>query len=339
MTSIQRPLSSPWFLPSLVPAILACACGSMAPPEGMTTGLSGLGDDAGTEAPGSMEDTGDPGADGTEGERFDVGAGGASAAEDGGGSMGCQRVDVVLAIDNSGSMSEEIEALRGPVLDAFPQALLSVNGGIEDFQLGVIDACPKPAFFHDSGASGACDYSTGTNFMRSDSGQLADEFSCVTDFIADGFSGADDECVDDGDLDDDDEQAALTAATSVSEAGLASNAGFLREDALLFVVAVTDEDEALVDIDGIEAIRQSLLDAKGGQVDRIAWLGIGGGSSCEGPYGSAKHAQNLESLTQMFVDDGRGMFWDICQGSLEEAFTTAISQIVDPACEQFPPQG
>ena len=39
----------------------------------------------------------------------------------------------------------------------------------------------------------------------------------------------------------------------------------------------------------------------------------------------------------MFIDDERGMFWDICEGSLEEAFITAIAEIVDPACELLPP--
>ena len=58
---------------------------------------------------------------------------------------GCRKVDVVFAVDNSGSMSEEHEALRGPVFDSFPQQLLDINNGIEDFRLGVIDACPKPA--------------------------------------------------------------------------------------------------------------------------------------------------------------------------------------------------
>ncbi|MCH9688195.1 MAG: hypothetical protein K0V04_42585 [Deltaproteobacteria bacterium] len=328
----RRPLSwLPW------PVFLSLvACGPVREDEASTTGMTGLGG-LGSEAGDADQE---PSADATGGERLDVGAtAGASAAEDGGNAMGCQRVDVVLAIDNSGSMGEEIEALRGPVLDAFPQALLSVNGGIEDFRLGVIDACPKPAFFHDSGADGDCGFSTGENSMSSQSPALAEEFSCVTDFVEDGFSGAPDACIDSGDFDDDDEQAALTAATAVSGEALAINADFLREDALLFVVTVTDEDEALVDVDDIDTIRESLLAAKGGNVDRIAWLGIGGGSSCEGPYGSAKHAQHLEALSQTFIDDGRGMFWDLCEGSLEEAFTTAIEQIVDPACEQFPTQG
>jgi hypothetical protein len=277
------------------------------------------------------------------GERFDVADGAtsaASAAGDDGGRMGCQKVDVVLAIDNSSSMSEEIEALRGPVLDAFPEALLSVNGGIEDFQLGVIDACPKPAYLHDRGSAGACAYSTGTNFMSSNSPDLAAEFSCVTQLAAEGSSLGADECVDDGDLNDDNEQAALTAARVASAAAAqAANGGFMRDDALLFVVAVTDEDEALVDADAVQDIYDELVAAKQGDIARISFLGVGGGSSCEGPYGSAEDAVNLRELTQMFIDDERGMFWDICEGSLEEAFITAIAEIVDPACELLPPVG
>jgi hypothetical protein len=111
-------------------------------------------------------------------------------------------------------MTEEIEALRGPVFDSFPQTLLDINNGLDDFQLGLIDACPKPAALQDSGNGGLCGYTTGANYMVSTSAALAQEFSCATEipFMA-GWSGGPDAC-DDG-LDDD-KQPALTAASVVS---------------------------------------------------------------------------------------------------------------------------
>ncbi len=267
----------------------------------------------------------------------DVDSEGGDEASDG---EGCQRVDVVLAVDNSSSMGEEIEALQGPVLDALPQALLSVNGGIEDFQLAVIDACPKPAYFHDQGAAGACDFSTGHNYMSSTSPDLVGEFACVTNFAVDGFGAAPDECLDSGDFNDDDEQAAWTSAQAIGpDALMAANTGFVRDDALLFVVAITDEDESLVDVDSADAIYESIVAAKGGDPTRVVFLGVAGVSACDGAYGSAEQADTMAAVVDRFTMQGRGVFWDICQGELEQAFLTAIADLVDPACEEFEPVG
>lgn len=270
---------------------------------------------------------------------FDVGNGGGSGKKPPAGE-GCRKVDVILAVDNSGSMSEEHAALQGPVFDSFPQALLDINNGIDDFQLAVIDACPKPAIFHNTGDAGACDFSTGLNFMTSTSPALADEFACVTTFPANGYNGQPDNCIDDGAFADDDEQPGLTAAQSVSAMNLmGANFGFVRDDALLFVVAITDEDEELADIGTVQEIHDQLIAAKGGDTSSVVFLGIAGGSNCEGPYGSANNATVSQDLAQLFVDDGQGLFWDLCQGNLEMAFEQAISTIVDDACQDFEPPG
>ena len=251
---------------------------------------------------------------------------------------GCQKVDVIMAVDNSGSGAAVIDVLQGPVFDALPETLLAINDGIEDFQLAVIDACPKPAYFHDEGSSGFCDFSTGKNYMSSGSPDLAEEFACVSTFDTDGYSMAPDACVDAGNLYDDDEQAGLTAAEAVSQAALdEANDGFLRDDAILFVITITDEDEALVDTNNVQQIYDKLVEAKGGNKDAIAYLGVAGDSYCEGPYGWAIDAVNAKALAGLFEADGNGMFWDICGGNLEEAFEMAIEQFVDEVCGGFNP--
>lgn len=296
---------------------------------------AGDGSDTGIPLTGGVAESGEG-----SGPKLDVLGDGTMGAEDGVGVSGCRRVDVVFVVDNSSSMSEEHEALQGPVFDSFPQTLLSINGGIDDFQLAVIDACPKPAYFHDTGASGACGYSTGTNFMSSASPALADEFACVSEFSTMGYMGMADACVDDGDLADDDEQPGLTAARGVTgEAIMDPNAGFLRPDALLFVVTITDEDEALVDVGSTQEIFDQLVAAKGGDVDQIVYLGIAGGSACDGPYGSAEDAVRTRELAARFEAAGRGLFWDLCMGELELAFQTAIEGSVDEACQEFVPPG
>ena len=275
--------------------------------------------------------------DGT-GPAFDVGDSMGEGPGEAGGGMGCKKVDVVISVDNSSSMTEEIAALQGPVFDSFPQTLLDVNNGLEDFHLGLIDACPKPAALQDEGEAGSCGYSTGANYMVSSSPVLATEFSCATElpFMA-GWSGGADECEDSL---DDDEQPALTAATVVSAPFVdMANAGFLRDDAVLMIVAITDEDEALVDANDVLAIYDMLLAAKGGDLNAIAFLGVAGGSDCDGAYGSANDATAAQGLAQLFADQGRGMFWDLCQGQLEVGFEMFIENIVESACTSFEPPG
>lgn len=257
---------------------------------------------------------------------------------EGGGPTGCTKVDVVISVDNSSSMSEEIEALQGPVFDSFPETLLDINVGLDDFQLGLIDACPKPAALQDLGANGPCDYSTGRNYMVSTSPDLAAEFSCATELpFMSGWSGGDDTC-DDG-LDDD-EQPALTTATVVSAPFVTdANDGFLRPDALLMLVALTDEDEALVDVADAQEIYDQIVAAKGGDVSRVAFMGVAGGSSCDGAYGSADDATVMQEVAALFEAQGRGMFWDLCQGQLDVGFQTFIESVVDEACVDFVPEG
>jgi hypothetical protein len=317
----------------VISAVVLVACSddgaSPAASTAMETGIpSPTAGDEGT-ADAALDDTG---------PLLDVGGGATMGGGDEGGAMGCTKVDVVIAVDNSSSMTEEIEALQGPVFDSFPQTLLDVNNGLDDFQLGLIDACPKPAALQDMGAAGACGYSTMRNYMSSTSPSLANEFQCATGlpFMA-GWSGGDDTCEDSL---DDDEQPAYTAATVVSPPFVDdANMGFLRDDAVLMVVAITDEDEALVDASDALAIYDKLVAAKGGNVDAIAYMGVAGGSDCDGPYGSANDATISRAVAQLFETQGRGMFWDLCQGELEVGFQTFIETVVDSTCMTFEPVG
>ncbi len=248
----------------------------------------------------------------------------------------CRKVDVILAVDNSGSMQEEIAALQGPVFNSLPEQLLAVGNGLDDFQLAVIDACPKPPYFHDTGKGGACGFSTGKNYMSSESPQLTAEFECVINLSGNGYMGAADSCQDEGDNKDDDEQPALSAAKAVSPpAQGAQNGGFLRDDAVLFVVAITDEDE-----EGLEGspqeIAQRFIDAKSGDINDVVFLGIGGKSICNGPYGTALNATTLGAVAQVFEGAGRGLHWDLCAGDLPTAFAEGIA-LVDGACKDFIP--
>ena len=246
--------------------------------------------------------------------------------------MGCQKVDVLLAVDNSGSMQEEIAALAGPVFDDFPQQLLAVNGGLLDFQLGVIDACNDPPYLHNTGDSGDCNFANGANYMVSSNPALQAEYSCVTQLTTSGYNGMPDQCSGDND----DEQPANTSADAALDLD-GMNVGFVRDDAVLLIVAITDEDEQPVPVQNAQAIADKIVAAKT-TIENVVFLGIGGDSDCEGPYGGANEAAFLREITQIFVDANRGLWWDLCQGNLEMAFASVVD-VVDVACSEFVPEG
>lgn len=246
----------------------------------------------------------------------------------------CRKVDVLISIDTSSSMWEEIDALQGPVFDSFPTQLLDIANGLDDFHLGVIDACNNPPFMHDSGIGGFCDFSTGKNFMESTSPDLFEEYHCVLDIteFVNGYMGTADFCSGNND----NEQPANTAADVVSPPAVdEENDDFLRDDAVLFVIAMTDEDEQPVPVQTAQQIADKIIDAKG-DVNNVVFLGIAGASNCSGPYGSASNAVFMKQVADIFVAEERGLFWDLCAGNLEGAFAAALPT-VDTACIEFEP--
>ena len=298
------------------------------------TGIASVGDGSG-EGEGEGEDEAEGEGDGASSggtPKFDIPPADTGGIDPEGGDDGCEKVDVVFAVDNSGSMQEEIEELQGPVFDSFPDALLAVNGGLLDFQLAVIDACNDPPYFHNHGDSGDCNFANGANYMVSTNPALETEYACVMELTPSGYEGMPDGCSGSND----DEQPANTAADAVSLVG-GQNAGFLRDDAVLLVVAMTDEDEKPLPAASAQEVANKIIDAAGG-INNVVFLGIAGASDCDGPYGSADDAAFLREITQVFIDANRGLFWDLCGGNLEQAFQSVVD-VVDVACQEFEPEG
>ncbi|MDX2023158.1 MAG: hypothetical protein SF187_23190 [Deltaproteobacteria bacterium] len=282
---------------------------------------------------------GSNGAGGTGGFQVDFSNGGrpASGATGGSGNVnspgssengGCRKVDLVFAVDNSSSMQEEKKALASDVFPKFAKALRDVGGGLDDYRVGVIDACPKPATLHVKGTSGACNFAGGQTWMQSASANLEQEFACVG-----SIDSADTQCSGRND----DEQPA-SSASAVVEASLAgtANKDFIRKDALLVVVAITDEDEQPVPAMSTSQLFERMKALKGGDASRIVFLGIGGTKACQGLYGDAEEAKRLKELTGLFEAAQRGVFWDLCAGKLEDGLTQAMS-VINKACEAFVP--
>lgn len=279
-------------------------------------------DNLGNGGAGGGDGTGNSGFGGG-GNEFNIGGSGGGT---GPGGSGCKRVDLVFSVDNSSSMSEEKEAMASDVFPGFATALLGVGDGLDDYRIGVLDACPLPAGYLTAGVGGPCNFASGQVWMDSSDPDLVAEFACVGDIdsSASQCSG-----------DNDDEQPASTAAASLEPpASTGPNAGFLRDDALLVVVAITDEDEQPVPSANAQQVHDRLVAIKG-DVKKIVFLGIGGASSCNGAYGSADQATVLKEVADLFIAEGRGVFWDLCAGQLENGLDDAMA-VIEQACSEFP---
>ncbi len=256
--------------------------------------------------------------------------------------LGCDHVDLLFAIDASFSMQEEITALSGTVFPELARRLEELGqGSLQDFRIGVIDACPNPATLHtvsnDRDAEDNpidCAFESGQPWMDSTSSNLENEFGCVTNMYTDDFETV---CLDPkttpGGVSDQDERPAYAAWSALTDPNASgANAGFLRDNALLVVVAITDEDEELgLDLpdqtNDPQVIFDNLVSIKGDVKDMV-FLGIGGQGGCEeGEYGTALDAFNLKSVTDMFIAEDRGVYWDLCSGRLEDGITEAMNVI------------
>ncbi|MCG5055292.1 MAG: VWA domain-containing protein [Myxococcales bacterium] len=311
----------PWFQACLAAASISAlaSCGASNDP-GSGGGSNGGGTDPGSFQPDFVDNL-NPTPNGGGGR---PGPGG-SGSEFG---SGCKKVDLVFTVDNSSSMTEEREALARDVFPAFAKALKNVGGGLEDYRVGVADACPSPASLHVKGTGGACNFDGGQVWMQSSSPKLDQEFACVG-----AIDSSDVQCSGNND----DEQPA-SAATAIVEASLTGkgNVGFVRKDALLVIVAITDEDEQPAPRASVEELFNRMKALKGNDVSRMVFLGIGGATDCRGVYGSADEAETLKELTGRFEAANRGVFWDLCTGRLEDGLTKAMT-VINQACEQFTP--
>ena len=241
----------------------------------------------------------------------------------------CDKVDIVFAVDGSYSMTEELAAMRDTIFPAFAQRLRQVGAGVEDFRVGVIDACPRPSNLHTRGRAGQCNFTGGQPWVEGTSNLFHDEMSCVGDLYQ-----ADISCSGDND----DEQPASAIAAALENAGPGDdNAGFLRGDSLLVAIAITDEDEQPTGGSrNARDVYERLVDVAGGDPRYMVFLGIGGSRECFGPYGEAADARVLREVTDLFGQSARGVFWDLCEGRLENGLSEAF-QVIDRACNDIPP--
>jgi hypothetical protein len=259
----------------------------------------------------------------------------------------CSKVDFLYIVDNSASMADKQENLARS-FEGFSR-IVQETLGTSDHQIMVVDTDDSnvgdelvlsETGAEPDGCSGmlgagltmgelgmSCDIRGDQRFLRDDQPNLAEAFSCLAQV---------------GTLGDVDERPidALLAATGAVENGLGNcNHGFLRDDAVLVVTLITDEedDKSMGEPAGW---KRSLLNAKHGNEDGVVMLGLISDTAVPGglPGGpcdelSGADAPRLMSFVQSFRLSSMG---SVCAEDYSEFFAEAVGYI-DTACEEFNP--
>lgn len=273
----------------------------------------------------------------------------------GGCETGCTKVDVLFAIDHSASMVTEAQALAGGATEIFG-ALAAINCGDTGFRIGVTDD-------NDGG------FIVPSGFTGNDPWFDSDEMSPA--MIATAFEGATQELLG-GPATDLGCEHVLTSATDLLTS---DTTGFVRSDALLVLVLISDVDDygafdqGTIDcgpagsiegcatpppplttlIDQLSALKGMDLGALtaivvAGDPNMLAGVNLcGQPASCCGPSDcdAAFHATRLWAFAEMLNDvlpQPNGSAADICDGptSVPLAVTQAIEGGIDQACRGFP---
>lgn len=266
----------------------------------------------------------------------------------------CDKMDILFVIDDSGSMGEEQANLTAnfpgfiQVLDAYTN-----SAGVPlDYRVGVTTTGvdvefliqPIPGFpaipESEEGPDGQllqkADCGMTRRWIERSDPDVSGTFSCLANVGTSGSAM---------------EMPLRATELAVTDRVLdGTNAGFIREDALLAVIILTDENDCSRDISGFTvgaadecseppallppAQTVTKLDEVKGDRGRWATAVIAGPNDCSSEFGSADDAQRLEDFVA--AAGTNAVFSSICAGDLTGALMDAL-ETFDQACEMFPP--
>ncbi|MEM6989019.1 MAG: hypothetical protein AAF721_00935 [Myxococcota bacterium] len=355
-------------------ATLVVACGSEN--DGRGTGAYPAGpvggdpdDDAGsahdTGGTGALtdSDTGDEGHGTDEGDDEGDGAPKFDLPGDDGGEVpeeeeGCQKVDFLFVVDSSGSMEDEQDNL----LASFPGFITAIEETLQinDFHVMVIDAGALDGAGCEgtlgagrvrSGAGQDCGLVGDTRYATAEQPDLGAAFTCMANR---GDGGPGDERTMD----------ALLQGVGLQNVVGNCNAGFIRDDAILVVTIITDEEDSPADapvdtppLDGscgpIDADpnsngepgqwKQTLVGAKNGDEASVVVLGLLGDcdiGGCPGMsaglFGSLSGAEPAPRLRQFVESFDNGTTGPVCADNYGPFFLGAVG-VIDSVCTDFVP--
>lgn len=258
----------------------------------------------------------------------------------------CNKMDIVFVIDDSGSMGEEQGNLNTN-FPAFAQVLETYqtqSGDLLDYRVAVTTTGrdlmytlePLPLPLNEPGENGKFLQKCGMTrpWIERADGNLASTFPCVASV---GTSGPGFEM-----------PLMMLDWAFNDRVADGSNAGFLRDDALLGIVMLTDEDDCSFEgnnfnvgildnpcTDSLEISQYlTMLDTVKSERGRWAAAVIAGETMCTSSLGMAEEASRLKDFIAQTGDNG--IFSSICQGDLAGALEDTLTTF-DAACRAFPP--
>ncbi len=162
-----------------------------------------------------------------------------------------------------------------------------------------------------------CDFASGKRYMDSEEPDLQGAFACAAT-VGTAASGASEQPM-----------GAIVEAVTPGRAAFECNEDFIRDDAILVVTFITDEDDDSGDgSEGtVEGWRQALIAAKNGDEQAVVVLGLFGGGGC---------GEDSLRLTQFVESWGdRGLQGSVC-GDYQSFFLDAVG-LIDTTCDEFVP--
>lgn len=252
-------------------------------------------------------------------------------------------IDFLFVVDNSGSMAPRQESLSNSVPN-FIKTMMTSTDMEKDYHIGVVttdkykhntSGCnflgglvTQTRIFSNAYQCGP--FKNGLRFMT-DEDDLQKAFTCAA---KPGI---------DGNVEEKTMGSLLGAVIPNNPNYNKCNKGFLRDEAILVAVIITDEDdrERFGGSQGSpEVWYKKLLAAKGGDEKKVVIISVvvpPKPNACGGKPGLAQEAKNIIDFTKRFGK--RGFVGDVCKQNYDPIFKKALG-VIDFACgELHPPPG
>lgn len=245
---------------------------------------------------------------------------------------GCRKVDYLFVIDNSASMLIYQQQLATSFA-GFIEGVERSQASLQSVHVGVVTTDSYEGNYHGGSEDeeschalgGLVTTTTGHNSSESTCGPYAEghRFMTELDDLDHTFPCAA-QVGTTGNTTERPLEALTSAVVELDEPG-ECNEGFIRDDALLVAVIVTDED----DPGPVEFRYERLVEAKGGHADNVVAVGLINepGTSCP-LTGHSREAPLLTSFIGMFT---HGFVAPVC-GDYSAVFQQAVS-VVEAACQ------
>lgn len=249
----------------------------------------------------------------------------------------CTLVDLLFVIDNSNSMVAEQANLIAS-FDGFIAGIQQNLDEVNDYHLGVVTtdayalnqpaACRELGALVTSSAAGSCGpWAEGRYISLAD--ELAPAFTCAADVGPDG------------DTNERQIAAALRAIGPELAGPGGCNEGFIRDDALLVLVLITDEDDPGAPIPGHGSPGNpntwfaEIVERKGveSNVVVLALAGLPPPNACNNdvPFEGAQITYRIAEFVGKFT---YGEMGDVCANDYTAFFTDAL-ELISEACTNF----